>query len=161
MWDETVKGETMTEARQFTQIYTIPIILFLIFSCVFAYLVYMAFLNGGWQYLLLVVAIIPFNIIYRLGRFFFCGQKLIIENNKIIRIKHRFEEEYFGEIEKTLSEIVLYKDGDIRSYRFRFDDGEDSLIQVSPAVYKQREELERILEPFLSDDITVREVFWG
>jgi hypothetical protein len=122
----------------------------------------LAFQNGGWQYLLLVVAIIPFNIIYRLGRFFLCGQKLIIENNKIIKIKHRFEKEYFGEIEKTLSEIVLYKDGNIRSYRFRFDDdGENSLIQVSPAVYKQSEELERILEPFLSDDITVREAFWG
>ena len=142
----------MTETKQFNQNYTIPIILFLIVSCVFAYLVYLAFQNGGWQYLLLVVAIIPFNIIYRLGRFFFCGQKLIIENNQIIRIKHRFEKEYFGEIKKTLSEIVRYKDGDIRIYRFRFDDEEDSFIQISPAVYKQREELERILEPFILND---------
>jgi len=142
----------MTETKQFNQNYTIPIILFLIVSCVFAYLVYLAFQNGGWQYLLLVVTIIPFNIIYRLGRFFFCGQKLIIENNQIIRIKHRFEKEYFGEIKKTLSEIVRYKDGDIRIYRFRFDDEEDSFIQISPAVYKQREELERILEPFILND---------
>lgn len=152
----------MTKTKQFTQIHTMPIILFLICSSVFAYLVYSAFQNGGWQYLFLLIAIIPFIIIYRLGRFLFYGQKLIIENNKIIKIKHRFEKEHSGEIAKTLSEIVLYKDGDIQSYRFQFDDEKDMIIQVSPAAYRQRKKLERILDPFiLNDDIIVNNAFWG
>ncbi|SLM28990.1 hypothetical protein MTBBW1_1670006 [Desulfamplus magnetovallimortis] len=151
----------MTEAKQFIQNYTVPIAMFFIFSSILAYLVHLAFQSGGWMYLLLLIAIIPANIVYRLVKVLFCGQKLIIENNKIIRIKHRFEEEHSGEIAKTLSEIVLYKDGDIRSYRFKFDDEENMMIQVSPAVYKQREELERILEPFvLNGDIPVRDDFW-
>lgn len=138
----------MPEIKEFAPKRLFAINLFLLCSSIFAYLIYSWFQNGNW--LSLLMTIVPFIGTYYFGRFLFYGQSIVIENNEIIRIKYRFEEEYTGRISKALYETVIDKDG-IRCYKFKFE-GEDDLILVSPWVYKKCAEMVSIMTPFVRKD---------
>ena len=73
-------------------------------------------------------------------------QQVIISKDKNITIRYWFGEGYTEKISKALYEIILTRDNEIRSYRFKI---QNKLFQVSPSVYERGEDLSEILEPFV------------
>jgi hypothetical protein len=134
-----------------------PICQFVLYSCLFVALVYCWHTFENWIYL--AIAILPLIGVFGFAKPLLFLQHVVIGKDKTITIRYWFGEGYTDKISKALYEIVLTKNNEIRSYRFKI---QNKQFQVSPCVYERGGELESILKPFLKNkQISVKPAHLG
>jgi hypothetical protein len=134
----------MKETIKFRPYLINPICQFILCSCLLSGLVYCWHTFENWIYL--AIGVIPLIGVIALAKPLLFLQHVVIGKDKTITIRYWFGEGYTAKISKALYEIVLTKDNEIRSYRFKI---QNKHFQISPCVYERGEELETILKPFL------------
>lgn len=121
-----------------------PICQFILYSCLLSALIYCWHTFENWIYL--AIAIIPLVGVIGYAKPLLFLQHVVIGKDKTITIRYWFGEGYTDKISKALYEVVLSKNNEIRSYRFKI---QNKQFQVSPCVYEHGEDLSEILEPFV------------